>query len=124
MTESSQRLDTWLWHARFCKTRTLATKFSNSGRVRVNGTLVSKAHHAVRPGDVLTLPLGSFITVVRIMALAARRGPAPEARTLYDTLSAPPEKRPSEAALPARPSGQGRPTKAERRALDRLRGHS
>jgi ribosome-associated heat shock protein Hsp15 len=83
------RLDKWLWCARFFRSRGLATRFCEEGGVRVNGTRTTKAHHPVRPGDVLTFPLGSNIRVARIRALADRRGPASEARALYDDLSAP-----------------------------------
>lgn len=83
------RLDKWLWCARFFRSRGLATRFCEEGSVRVNGGRTTKAHHAVRPGDVLTFPLGSNIRVARIRALADRRGPASEARALYDDLSAP-----------------------------------
>ncbi len=120
------RLDKWLWFARFFKTRSLATKFCASGRLRANGTVVSKAHHTVRPGDVLTFPIGHHVRVVKIAALGERRGPAPEARLLYEDL-APPEERDadSQAGLQTRVAprlpGTGRPTKSERRATDRLR---
>jgi len=122
----SPRLDKWLWHARVFKTRTLASKVCASGRVRVNGTPVAKSHHALRPGDVLTLPVGSRIRVLRVLAIGARRGPAPEARLLYDDLTPPPDDAPTPGAGEAPPGsgrapGAGRPTKAERRAVDRLR---
>ena len=71
----SLRLDKWLWHARFCKSRTLAAKLAASGKLRIAGALVSKAHHAVKPGDVLTFPLGPHIRTVKILALGVRRGP-------------------------------------------------
>jgi ribosome-associated heat shock protein Hsp15 len=115
MTEGGLRLDKWLWHARFCKSRTLAAKHAAAGKVRIAGAPVFKAHLAVRPGDVLTFPLGPQIRTVRILALGLRRGPAPEARALYEDL-APPAPRAPEA-----PSGGPRPTKSDRRALDRLR---
>ena len=56
LVSESLRLDKWLWHARFCKSRTLAAKLAASGKLRIAGTLVSKAHHPVKPGDVLTFP--------------------------------------------------------------------
>lgn len=113
----ARRLDKWLWFARFCKSRTLATKLCAAGRIRVDGEIVRKAHQLVRPGDVLTFPQGPHIRVVRVLQLGERRGPATEARTLYEDLSPP--------AIPqtptlARPPGSGRPTKSDRRALDRL----
>lgn len=119
------RLDKWLWHARFLKSRSLASKLSKSGKVRVNGTPTDKAHHPVKPGDVLTFPLGPHIRVIKIAAIATRRGSAAEARTLYEDLSPPPAgaKRgpPGPPDGGARLPGAGRPTKSDRRAIDRLR---
>jgi ribosome-associated heat shock protein Hsp15 len=114
-----RRLDKWLWFARFCKSRTLASKLCAAGKIRIGGELVHKAHYLVRPGDVLTFPQGPHIRVVRVLQLGARRGPATEARTLYEDLEPP---APREPAAFQREGGAGRPTKAERRALDRLRG--
>ena len=118
---ASLRLDKWLWHARFFKSRSLASKFCQSGRLRVNGEPTAKAHHGVRAGDVLTFPMGAHVRVVRILALGVRRGPAPEARALYEDL-APPEARaaPDAGGTARRERGAGRPTKADRRAFDRL----
>ncbi|HEY3694698.1 RNA-binding S4 domain-containing protein [Phenylobacterium sp.] len=114
------RLDKWLWFARFFKSRTLATRFLDDGHSRLRGAVV-KAHARVRAGDVVTFTLHGTVRVVRILALGTRRGPAPEARALYDDLSPPVPPR-SDATGPfRRDSGAGRPTKAERRALDRLR---
>jgi ribosome-associated heat shock protein Hsp15 len=97
MNEAVLRLDKWLWHARFCKSRTLAAKLATAGKVRVGGTLVFKAHHAVKPGDVLTFPLGPHIRTVKVLALGVPRAPEP-------------------------PAAGARPTKADRRAIDRLQG--
>ena len=122
--EASLRLDKWLWFARFFKTRSLATKSCLSARLRVNAQPISKAHHPLKVGDVLTFPLGPHIRVIKVLALGIRRGPAPEARTLYEDLDPPrPRAKGPEdiAALAQRESGSGRPTKAERRATDRLR---
>lgn len=80
------RLDKWLWHARFVRTRALAHAVCTSGRLRVNGCLIAKPHHLVRPGDVLTLPLPSRIRIIRVIGTAQRRGPAREARLLYEDL--------------------------------------
>ncbi|MGE0650280.1 MAG: RNA-binding S4 domain-containing protein [Alphaproteobacteria bacterium] len=122
------RIDKWLWYARFFKSRTLAARHCAAGHVRINGTRVVKAHAPVVPGDVLTFASGvSRIHVVRVLALGTRRGPAPEARTLYHDLE-PPVVSDSAAvgdgtaAGPRRARGSGRPTKSERRALERLRG--
>lgn len=124
-TGAGLRLDKWLWFARFFKSRSLAARQCTEGRVRINGERVTKAHALVRSGDVLTFPAGARIRVVRILQLGVRRGPAPEARLLYDDLEPPPERgaRPSvtePAPVAARAPGAGRPTKAERRAIDRL----
>jgi ribosome-associated heat shock protein Hsp15 len=81
-----QRLDKFLWSARFLKSRSLAAALCAAGRIRVSGRVVDKAHTLVRVGDVLTFPLGPGIRVVRILALPTRRGPAAEARTLYEEL--------------------------------------
>lgn len=118
------RIDKWLWHARFFKSRTLAAKSVAAGRFRVNSLLVRKANQLVRSGDVLTFPLGPHIRVIQIVALGERRGPAVEARTLYIDLD-PPQLGPAAAAsgelVPQRERGAGRPTKKERRAFDRIR---
>jgi len=125
---AGQRLDKWLWQARFFKTRSLAGRQCAEGRIRVDGTVVRKAHFAVRPGHVLTFVQGGHVRVVRVLSLGERRGPASEARTLYDDLDPPsaetrlPPPGPHAAPAPARPKGTGRPTKRDRRALDRLRG--
>ncbi len=123
---SGQRVDKWLWYCRFFKTRSAATSLCRSRKIRVNGATVAKASHLVRDGDVLTFPQGRNIRTVRVEALGERRGPAPEARTLYVDLApdrfggGADDKKP--AAPGRREAGAGRPTKSERRALDRLRG--
>ena len=80
------RLDKWLWQARFFKTRALATQLVGKGRLRINQTIVTKAHHRVRPGDVLTYPQGQSVRVVRVVELGSRRGPPSEAEALYEDL--------------------------------------
>ncbi|HVO04154.1 MAG TPA: RNA-binding S4 domain-containing protein [Candidatus Cybelea sp.] len=118
------RVDKWLWYARFARTRSSAAKLVTEARFRVNGQPTEKAHHPVRAGDVLTFALGPHIRVIKVVALAERRGGAPEARLLYEDLE-PPQPRPSGGATPAvatREEGAGRPTKRERRAIDRLQG--
>ena len=107
------RIDKWLWQARFFKTRSLAAKQVAEGRIRVNSARISKPARAVTAGDVLTFPQGNAIRVVRILALGSRRGPAMEARALYDDLSPPAEQPPQ---VPAGAAGP-RPTKKERRRL-------
>ncbi|QJF50708.1 RNA-binding S4 domain-containing protein [Roseobacter ponti] len=118
------RLDKWLWHARFFKTRSLAASRVAAGDVRVNGTRVEKRSFVVTPGDVLTFAQGDAIRVVRVEAPGTRRGPAPEAQTLYSDLS-PPEPRARKTA-PENPAfeGKGRPTKRDRRKLDLSKARS
>ena len=83
------RLDKWLFHARFYRTRTLAQAATTAGRVRLNGIKVDKPGHVVKPGDVITLGKGAQVVVVRVLALAARRGPATQASALYQVLEDP-----------------------------------
>ncbi|TNF20688.1 MAG: RNA-binding S4 domain-containing protein [Rhodobacteraceae bacterium] len=116
--EDKLRLDKWLWQARFFKTRTLAARTVSTEGVRVDGTRVSKPGRLVAPGHVLTFVQARQVRVIRIVALGTRRGPAPEAQTLYEDLS-PPEPETGDR-MPPNPGyeGKGRPTKRERRNLD------
>jgi ribosome-associated heat shock protein Hsp15 len=116
----TQRVDKWLWRSRFFKTRGLAAELAGSGRLRINREHVAKPAQPVRPGDVLTFPQGRHVRVVKLLELGTRRGPAPEARLLYEDLE-PPSPEGRMPALATRLRGGGRPTKQERRALDRLR---
>lgn len=77
------RIDKWLWHARFYRSRLRAQEAAGSGLIRLNGARVEKPSTCVRPGDVLTVPYGRDVVAVRVEALAERRGGAPEARKLY-----------------------------------------
>jgi ribosome-associated heat shock protein Hsp15 len=80
-----QRLDKWLWSARFVKARSDCVRLIEDGLIRINRQPTDKAHARLRPGDVLTLPLPrAGVRVIRVLALATRRGPAPEARLLYE----------------------------------------
>lgn len=81
------RLDRWLWHARFFKTRALAGRFVEASRLRIDGRPTDKPHATVAPGMTLTFATGPRVRVVRIVALGERRGPAPEAQALYEDLS-------------------------------------
>ncbi len=111
------RADKWLWQARFFKTRSLSAKVITGGHLRVNGQKVAKASHGVTAGDVLTFPQAKRVRVVKIVALGERRGPAPEAQTLYEDLT------PEEKPVPKAPGsdGKGRPTKRDRRNLDLMK---
>jgi ribosome-associated heat shock protein Hsp15 len=84
--EARQRVDKWLWFARFFKTRGLASEMIGGGRLRLNSAKTRKPAHPVGPGDVLTFPQGDRIRVIRVLAVAARRGPAAEAQGLYQDL--------------------------------------
>lgn len=85
----SDRLDKWLWHTRFFKSRSLASKLCNSGKIRIDGVVVTKAHYQVRPGQVLTFVQGNHIRIVRVSGIPERRGPALEAQLFYDDLDPP-----------------------------------
>ena len=77
------RLDKFLWFARIVKTRALAQAMAEQGRLRLNGRVVDKAHAPVRTGDVLSFARHGDVRVLRIETLPIRRGPAPEACSLY-----------------------------------------
>jgi ribosome-associated heat shock protein Hsp15 len=115
------RVDRWLWAARFFKTRSLAAAACGGGKVDVNDE-AAKPARLVRPGDLVRVTLPGGRRIARVVGLSERRGPASVARALYEDLTppAPPRLRQGPAAF--RPPGAGRPTKRERRALDRLRG--
>jgi ribosome-associated heat shock protein Hsp15 len=108
------RIDKWLWHARFFKTRTLAAATVSAVHVRINSVKTAKPAHGVVAGDVLTFAQGDLVRVVRVVAHGVRRGPAPEAQGLYEDLTPAREDVPQGA--PA--SEGGRPTKRDRRIFD------
>jgi ribosome-associated heat shock protein Hsp15 len=117
---SDVRIDKWLWAARFFKSRTLAAAACNGGKVHVNGD-AAKPSKTVRPGDLLRVTLPRIRRIVRVTELAERRGGAGDAAVLYDDLTPPPPPREARPGPPAyRPPGAGRPTKRERRRIDRL----
>jgi ribosome-associated heat shock protein Hsp15 len=80
------RIDKWLWHARFHKTRGLAQAAAAKGHIRLNDRRIEKPSAEVRPGDTLTLPRGREVLVVRVVACGIRRGPAKDAQALYEIL--------------------------------------
>ncbi len=108
---AKMRVDKWLWHARFFKTRGIATKMVSGGHLRVNGNNVAKPAFNVGAGDVLTFPQAKQVRVVEIKATSTRRGPAPEAQMLYNDMT------PAREYVPPAPKfeGKGRPTKKDRR---------
>jgi ribosome-associated heat shock protein Hsp15 len=121
-THGSVRIDKWLCAARVFKTRTLATSACDGGKVDVNDE-AAKPARAVRTGDLVrvTLPLGRR-RILKVTGLGERRGSAAVARTLYEDLTPPEPRRAPRPAPIVRLPGAGRPTKRERREIDRLRG--
>ena len=142
VTVESQRLDKWLWYARVAKTRTIAAGFVADGRVRVNRVRITKPAQIVKTGDVVTVSVAGGVRVLKILLGGTRRGPATEAALLYDELVPLPSTRRvpkhsgDEADVsddvivgegqggPVSDAGSGRPTKKDRRILDRLRDRS
>jgi ribosome-associated heat shock protein Hsp15 len=88
--ETSVRVDVWLWRARLFKTRALAAKMVEEGRVRLTHarvqTRLDKPSRAVHPGDELLFALAGRVTCIRVEGLGERRGPPAEARALYSPL--------------------------------------
>ena len=119
------RLDKWLWYARFFKTRNIATRLIASGKLRLNGEVMSKPHRAAVVGQVLTFMQQNDVRVIKIVALGQRRGPASEAVTLYNDLSPPvvTAKTVDKTGrdFENRTRGSGRPTKRLRRETDQLK---
>ena len=134
----TQRIDKWLWFARLIKTRTLASELVASGKVRLNRVKVDKPGHIVRVGDVLTVTLSRRVRLLKVTGLGLRRGPSDAARSLYEELTAPadPPKPVAQSTLQIpglqqngtgpgrRAAGSGRPTKKDRRDIDRLSAKS
>ena len=121
-SEDRQRIDKWLYFARVVKSRSLAAKLARSGRVRVNGDKIDQPSRQVARDDVLTITLDRKILVLKVLGPGERRGPYPEAKTLYEDLSPPPasgDRKATSALAPYREAGSGRPTKRERRQLDK-----
>lgn len=81
--DAAIRLDKWLWHARFCKSRAIAQRLVEAGSVRVNTARVTKPATGVRIGDGLTIAYAGRVHAVRVLGLGERRGPATEAQALY-----------------------------------------
>jgi ribosome-associated heat shock protein Hsp15 len=120
------RLDKWLWAARFFKTRSLAAEAIAGGKVQVNGDRAKRAR-PLQVGDEIRVRLGPYEHQVVVRALSGRRGPATAAAELYEER---PESRAAREAMAlqlktlhaAFVSEKGRPTKKDRRDIDRLRG--
>lgn len=121
------RIDKWLWAARFYKTRSLAAEDLDKGRVLINGAAAKPARD-VKAGDTLNLRQGPVLRVVLVKALSLQRGPAPVAQQLYEETAESVLRREQAAEqrrLASEPSADlhGRPTKRERRELDRKNDH-
>jgi ribosome-associated heat shock protein Hsp15 len=133
---TTQRIDKWLWFARLVKTRTLAADLVAGGKVRLNRARVEKPSQTLRIDDVLTVTLNRRVRLLKVLGLGERRGPSATARVLYEELTAAADPlKPlaqSSLQLPSwqesgvgpgrRLPGSGRPTKKERREIDRLGG--
>ena len=122
-TNESVRLDKWLWAARFYKTRSAAQKAIEGGKVKLNGERTKPAKD-LKMGERLSITIGSYEWVITVLQLSAQRGPATVARTLYEESAESRAER--EAEIAKRRSGfepaawrKGRPTKRDRRELDR-----
>jgi ribosome-associated heat shock protein Hsp15 len=130
----TQRIDKWLWFARIAKTRTLAAALVVAGKVRLNRARIDKPSHTVRASDVLTVTVARRVRLLRVTGLAERRGPPAAAGALYEELTPATDPlkplgqsqlqrrgRHDDAMSPGRrEAGSGRPTKKERREIDRL----
>lgn len=117
-----QRVDKWLWHARVVRTRSAAAALADAGLVRINGTRIDTSSRPVRPGDVVTVALDRSVRLLKVVGYAERRGSADEARHLFEDMTPPPKPPSSEPSVAVREEGTGRPTKKERREIDRLLG--
>ena len=121
VSDDRQRIDKWLWHARIVRTRSAAAALAASGHVRLNGARVDAPAKSVKPGDVVTIALDARVRVLKVTGFALRRGGAEQGRALYEDMAPLAPAEPA-AELPAarRDRGSGRPTKQERRAIERF----
>ena len=116
------RLDTWLWYARFYKSRSLSSKAILSGKLRINSNKITKPATKVKTNDVLTLNYVNEIRIIQIQSLGSRRGPASEAQSLYKELT---EDRFGSFNVKSKiekskKDSNKRPTKKDRRLLDKI----
>lgn len=126
--QHEQRLDRWLWFTRAVKSRTVAAALIEAGKIRVNAVKVVKPSYMVRPGDVVTSAAQKDIRILKVNAPGLRRGPAKEAQLLYEDQTPKPvhadgfgENRLLPKKSGHRDAGSGRPTKRDRRLIDRLK---
>ena len=121
MTEKI-RLDTWLWYARFYKSRSLSSKAILNGKLRVNSNKIIKPASKVKINDVLTINHINMVRIIQVQSLGSRRGPASEAQKLYNDLSGniiDASKINSVSEKPKKETNK-RPTKKDRRMLDKI----
>lgn len=121
MTEGTARVDAWLWAIRVYKTRSAATTACRAGHVRVNGER-AKAAVQVKPGDELRVRIQGFDRILVVRQTISKRVGASVAGAAFEDRTPPPPPRELAGSVPVRDRGAGRPTKRERRDLDRLRG--
>ena len=129
MTEQkeSQRIDKWLWHGRFTKTRSLAQKLVKNGKVRIDREKITNTSQAVKPGNVLTISISDKIRIIQITGIGTRRGPYNEAKELYEDITPISETRSKPAMAKVNVdsiSPGGRPDKHQRRKLIELKHNS
>lgn len=120
---TSARIDVWLWSVRVFKTRSAATTAIRGGHVRVNGDHV-KAAYGVKVGDEVRVRIRGFDRILGVKKLLLKRVGASVAAEAYDDRTPPPPPREFVAPIVTRDRGAGRPTKRERREIDRLQGRS
>ena len=121
MSDASARVDAWLWAVRIYKTRSAATSACRAGHVRVNGDR-AKAAQPVKPGDELRVRIAGFDRILVVRQPISKRVGAALAAAAVDDMTPPPPPRELTAFVPVRDRGAGRPTKRERRDLEKLRG--
>ncbi|KAF4407525.1 MULTISPECIES: RNA-binding S4 domain-containing protein [Streptomyces] len=120
-SEGTVRVDSWIWSVRLVKTRSAAAAACRGGHVRVNGDRVKPAH-PVKPGDEVRLRHAGRERIVKVTRTVRKRVGAPVAAECLIDMSPPPPAPAEAAAVPRRDRGTGRPTKRDRREMDRLRG--
>ncbi|GAA4822733.1 RNA-binding S4 domain-containing protein [Tomitella cavernea] len=121
MADGTCRVDSWLWSARLFKTRAAASTACKGGHVRVNGTVVKPAR-LLSVGDEIHVRVADRERIVEVARLITKRVGAPVAAECMIDRSPPPPPKELRAAVPVRDRGAGRPTKRDRREMERLRG--
>ena len=122
MPTDRQRIDKWLWHARVVRTRTAAAALAASGHVRINGVRVDAASRPVKADDVVTVALDSRVRVLKVLGFTERRGGAAAAATLFEEqpVEKPAQHQPAAVGATMRQDRPGRPTKRDRRVIQRF----